>query len=451
MTVLRAGGATDIGLVRANNQDSLLSADSVSLFAVADGMGGHAAGEVASETAVNALKAAWAAAGGRGPEALVEAAREANREVWRTAQATPGLRGMGTTLVAVALTGEGDSEELAVVHVGDSRVYLLRGGELEQLTVDHSLVAELVAEGKLPADEAEFHPQRHVLTRALGVDAEVPVDLVTVTPFRGDRLLLCSDGLIREVSDAQVASILRRLADPSEAAKELVAEARLRGGNDNITVLIVDVVDDGDKAAKASAALAAEPGLVFPPDLGTDAGDTTALPAVPAAPNRLQRRREARLAASGGRPKARLVTVRVVGFFVLLVLILVAAAAGLGWYARSTYYVSVAGGQLTVYKGRPGGVLWFKPTVAERTGVTTTQVEARHLQELQAGVQESSLGAARSYVSNLTQEYAAAQGASSPTTSTTSTPATVPTTTTTPQASTTAPAPTTGPPASPAG
>ena len=412
--MLRAGAATDTGLVRANNQDQLLLADS--LYAVADGMGGHAAGEVASDTAVKALEAAWAAGDSHDPAALEAAAKAANRKVWQTAQADPDLRGMGTTLVAVALTGSGDDQELAVVNVGDSRVYLLRDGELEQLTVDHSLVAELVAEGQLAAEEAEFHPQRHVLTRALGVDREVPVDLLTVAPFQGDRLLLCSDGLIREVNDNQVASVLRRLSDPTAAAKELVAEARLRGGSDNITVVVVDVLDDGDRAALASDALTPErdPTAALASEVGTgDVSDpTTSVPVVaapPAAPSRRARRQAAR-AAAPARPRARLVTVRVVLFFLLLIVVLGGAAAALGWYGRGSYYVGLQGQQLAIFQGRPGGVLWIEPTVAERTGVTTAQVEGRHLGELHSGVTEPSLSSARAYVANLTREFQQAQG-----------------------------------------
>src|ERR1700679_1067519 len=142
MTQLKFGSATDVGLVRANNQDRFLVAEP--LFAVADGMGGHAAGEVASATAVTALKEAFTE---RPPDGLVAASRAANRAVWDQAQADTELRGMGTTLVTLALVGEVGSEELAVTNIGDSRLYLLRLGELVQVTTDHSLVGELVAEG----------------------------------------------------------------------------------------------------------------------------------------------------------------------------------------------------------------------------------------------------------------------------------------------------------------
>ncbi|MGI8493626.1 MAG: Stp1/IreP family PP2C-type Ser/Thr phosphatase, partial [Acidimicrobiales bacterium] len=239
MTGVRSGAATDVGLIRAGNEDSWLVAPP--LFAVADGMGGHAAGEFSSATAVRALKDAWEEGGAAGPEGLADAARAANRAVWAQAVEHPEMRGMGTTLVAAALVPDGEEDAVAVVNVGDSRVYLMRDGELEQLTEDHTLVAELVAEGQIAEEEAEFHPQRHVLTRALGVDPEVDVDLSVVRLRPEDRFLLCSDGLSREVTDQQIAAVLRRLADPAEAARELVAEAKMRGGSGNITVVVIDV------------------------------------------------------------------------------------------------------------------------------------------------------------------------------------------------------------------
>jgi serine/threonine protein phosphatase PrpC len=410
MTVLRAGGASDVGKVRANNQDQLLVASP--LFAVADGMGGHAAGEVASLVAVEALKAAFenypTAAG------LVAAVKEANGAVWTRAQHNAELRGMGTTLVGLALVTEDGEERLAVVNVGDSRVYLLRQGELEQLTSDHSLVQELVDEGQLSEAEATVHPQRHVLTRALGVDSDVAVDSLQVLPFKGDRFLLCSDGLSRELTDAQVASLLRRLADPTEAAKELVAEARARGGNDNITVVVVDVVDDDDKAEVASAALADEPGLVIPSEVGKSEPEP--------ATERGGRGRASRLRRSQPGPaKPRVLTFRVVGFVVLLVLLLGGAVAAVGWYARGSYFVGIERGVLTIYKGRPGGLLWFQPTIVERTDVPTSAVLSSRLDDLRRGTEETSLAEARRYVENLqaeAQAHSPATTAAAPVTST---------------------------------
>jgi serine/threonine protein phosphatase PrpC len=424
MTALRIGSATDVGLVRANNQDRLLVAEP--LFAVADGMGGHAAGEVASATAVDALEGAFTELT---PEGLQAAARAANRAVWDHAQTDPELRGMGTTLVALALVGPPGAEELAVANVGDSRLYLLSQGDLVQVTSDHSLVAELVAEGQIEPEEAEYHPQRHVLTRALGVDADVAVDLLTVALRLGDRYLLCSDGLSREVTDDQVASILRRLADPAEAAMELVTQAKEHGGNDNITVVIVDVVDDGDKEARASATPVGDPGLVVPTERGKEGDEpttqlSTASPSGQSRPGWWSRRRARRRAD----PTTRLITLRVVLFFTLLLALIAVAFGGVAYYARESYYVGLQGKHLVIYQGRPGGVLWFKPTVAERPTVTTAQVLPRHLGELQAGKQESSLGAARQYVANLRSEYRAAHSPIPTAPATTSPPTTSPAT-----------------------
>ncbi|HSS12066.1 MAG TPA: Stp1/IreP family PP2C-type Ser/Thr phosphatase [Acidimicrobiales bacterium] len=402
MTALRWGSATDVGLVRAINQDQMLIASP--LFAVADGMGGHAAGEVASLTAIESLKAAFEK--DRTRAGLIAAAEEANRSVWERAQNDPELRGMGTTLVGLALVEEDGEEQLVVIHVGDSRVYLLRQGELEQLTTDHSLVQELVDDGQLSEAEADVHPHRHVLTRALGVDPEVAVDEIEVLPVKGDRYLLCSDGLPREVSESQMASILRRLADPREAAKELVAEARARGGNDNVTVVVVDVVDDDDQAKVASEALASDPGLVIAKDLEKGPDE--------AQDGRSGRFRRSRRTGRSQVPKTRPITFRVVGFVALLVILLGLAIGAIGWYARGNYFVGVAQSELIIYKGRPGGLLWFQPTVAERTQVSTTAVLPSRLGDLHSGKQEPTLTQARDYIRNLQTEAQAHQVGTAP-------------------------------------
>jgi protein phosphatase len=344
----------------------------------------------------------------------VAAAEHANRSVWDRAQAEPNLRGMGTTLVALALVEEEGEQGLAIINVGDSRLYLLRDGELEQLTTDHSLVQELIDDGQLSEAEADYHPQRHVLTRALGVDPDVTVDHLEVLPVKGDRYVLCSDGLSREITDSQLASVLRRLADPEEAARELVAQARAHGGNDNITVVVVDVVDDDDRAVVASAALAEDPGLVIPSQVGkgepeesTDGG---------------RRSRRAR-ATAPSRPRARPITFRVVGFTLVLLLLIAGVVVAIGLYARGSYFVGIDQAQITIYKGRPGGLLWFRPTVVQRTGIPTTAVLPTRLSDLQSGKEEASLADAHQYVNNLQQEAAQHQVGA---TTTTTPPATTP-------------------------
>lgn len=394
MIQLRAGSATDVGLVRTNNQDRLLMADP--LFAVADGMGGAAAGEVASATAVEGLQDAFGQAGEATPEALMEAARTANRAVWNQAEANPEMRGMGTTLVALALV---DGGRLAAVNIGDSRLYLLRGDEFRQVTSDHNLVAELVAEGRISKEEAEFHPRRNIMTRALGVDPDVEVDLFVEEPRPGDRYLLCSDGLPRELRDDHMVSILRRFADPEEAAKELVDEAKRRGGNDNITAVVVDVVDTESSAAPA-------------PEQEKD--PTVVVPTPAPEPSPAAEPRDAE--ADRGKPTAKVITLRVVAFFGVLILVLALAAVAIGWYARGSYFVGLRGDRVTIYQGRPGGVLWFDPTVAQRTNVTTGEVLPHQIPRLRAGQEESSLAEARAFVRSLVAEANAARSAQSPTT-----------------------------------
>jgi protein phosphatase len=397
---LRAGSATDVGLVRTNNQDDLLLASP--LFAVADGMGGAAAGEVASATALRALGDEFVQVTGTAgvvPSAdhLVQAAQAANRAVWEQAEANPPMRGMGTTLVALALV---DSGRLAIINIGDSRLYAMRHGELHQVTDDHNLVAELVAQGRLSQEEAEFHPRRNIMTRALGVEPDVPVDLFMEDAEPGDRYLLCSDGLPREVKDDQIASVLRRLANPGEAARELVDEAIRRGGNDNITVIVVDVVDA---------------------DAGKD--DTVAIPAPLPEPSPVAvsedapppRRRFGRQRRSGdNRRKARPVTLRVVAFLVLFLLIVGGAAVAIAWYARSGYFVGLKGQNLAIFKGRPGGVLWWEPTISTVSTTTTGDIESRHVPDLQAGQQEPSMAAAEQYIGDLVNEKQQADAATVP-------------------------------------
>src|ERR687898_1377275 len=257
-TALRWGGATNVGRVRTINEDNYMARDDVGLWAVADGMGGHRGGEVASEIACAALGQAFA---DRTVEGLVDAIEHANAAVFDAAAGNPDLGGMGTTVVALAVVDEGGDDVLAVANVGDSRVYRLAGSDLDQLTEDHSLVADLVRQGSLSPEEAAVHPQRNIVTRVLGVYDRVPVDTLTVEPVAGDRYVLCSDGLFNEVPEPDISAVLHRLDDPADAAKELVRLAVEGGGRDNITVVVVDVIDDGGGAGEASQALTEESGI----------------------------------------------------------------------------------------------------------------------------------------------------------------------------------------------
>ncbi|MFO1536667.1 MAG: Stp1/IreP family PP2C-type Ser/Thr phosphatase [Actinomycetota bacterium] len=246
--MLRIAAHTDVGRVRAGNEDSLLVSDDGRLIAVADGMGGHQGGEVASATAVATLRAEIGA--GRSVE---DAVVTANRAVHERADGDPALRGMGTTLTAGIVTGS----SLRIAHVGDSRAYLLRNGELRQVTVDHSVVAELIAAGELTEEEALVDRRRSMITRALGIDREVAVDVVTVDLRAGDRLLLCSDGLTTMLRDPAIRTILGDAPTPDAAATALVDAANAAGGVDNITVIVADVTEDhppdGDEGGPTEA------------------------------------------------------------------------------------------------------------------------------------------------------------------------------------------------------
>jgi protein phosphatase len=418
---LRWGAATDPGRVRTVNEDTAHAEDG--LWVVADGMGGHAAGDVASQTAVTSLRANAAAVG------LVEAVRLANRAVLEQADRDAALRGMGTTITAAAPVEVDGGTQLEVVNVGDSRAYLFRDGELHQLTEDHSLVAELEREGRITAAEARVHPQRNIVTRVLGNEPEVEVDAFPLDPFTGDRLLLCSDGLFNEVDERDIVHVLAHEHEPVAAAGALVDLANRAGGRDNITVVVIDVVDDGDKAGAASARLAADP-----PPVRTRAVPATAPPAPPGDDG------TGGGAAGGGNgdspagdgdePTAgrRWLTWRVAAFVTALVLIVLVALGGTWWVARSTYYVGLQGDEVVIYRGRPGGVLFIDPTVEERTGLTATEVPPARRTAVQEGKTAATLDEARRYVDNLRRERADETAGTAATTSTTARPSSTSTT-----------------------
>lgn len=428
MTRFAWGAATDTGRVRQANEDSLLTVDG--LFAVADGMGGHQAGEVASHLAVETLRDEFTAAG---TDVLVSAVQGANRALVERSADDLDLTGMGTTLCAMALVDAEGRDAIAVVNVGDSRLYLMSDGDLTQITEDHSLVATLERQGRLSRAEAAVHPQRNILTRALGIDANVMVDSWEVLPVVGDRYLICSDGLFNEVDDNRLAATLRRLADPDEAAKELVRLANEAGGRDNITCVVVDVVDDAgrDPSADPSSERITSHTTGGDDALFAAAPDGDAAAEVDAASKagRRERRREARAAhAAEGRPRRRVLTWRL-GLFVVAFLAIIGVGAGMVVYmGRNTYYVGVQDQQVVIFRGRPGGVLWIQPELVEPTAITLAQVPAARVGEVQAGVEESSVDEARRYIDNLQQQIDAATTTTTTSTTTTTVPVAAPVT-----------------------
>ena len=254
MAALDWGAATDAGRVREANEDSFVAEPMV--FVVADGMGGHQAGEVASELAASILRDRLSA-GASSADVVVAAVMEANAAIFQTAHNNAAQRGMGTTLTAIVVlpADDGRPEQFAIVNVGDSRCYLVREGELIRATVDHSYVQELLATGHITELEARSHPRRNIVTRALGIEPSVRVDSWVLPIVRGDRFVICSDGLVDEVDDDEIRSIVQRHAKPQIAADALVAAAIDHGGRDNVTVIVVDVVDGIDPAALPDGAI----------------------------------------------------------------------------------------------------------------------------------------------------------------------------------------------------
>jgi protein phosphatase len=394
---LITGAATDVGRVREGNEDAYLVDDAMGLVAVADGMGGHRAGEVASATALEALRSAITH--GR---PLRESMEDANEAVFTKSLTDEELRGMGTTLTAATLVTGGT---VLVGHVGDSRAYLLHDGELRQVTVDHSLVEELVREGRLTADEAAVHPQRSIITRALGVDASVEVDVYPVELAPGDRLLLCSDGLTGMVQAETIAATLRREEDPARAAAALIDAANVAGGEDNITAVVVAVTDDPPMRA-VSEPVAPIEATVVEEEPAPDAGE--------------RRRRGARGVG------------RVLLWALPIVVVLGVAVGAVGWYARRSYFVDLHQGRVTVFKGVPGGLAGWDPTIERRTAIAADQLRPADLAAVKDREKFSSLDDANAFVARIRAN-------------TTTTTTTTPPTTTVPSATTTTSAPPTTP------
>jgi serine/threonine protein phosphatase PrpC len=238
----RHAGQSHPGRRRRRNEDAFVI--SPPLFAVADGMGGAKAGEIASRLAAAAVREEE---GGRAD--VGELIREANRRVFERARDDASASGMGTTMT-VALV---EDDHVTIGHVGDSRAYRLRDGELEQLTEDHSLVAELVRSGRLSPEEAEMHPQRSVITRALGTEADVDVDTFTVDAQPGDVFLICSDGLTTMVGDERIVTAVTEHRDDLErAAKQLIADANRSGGEDNVTFVFFEIVEEAPETGETA-------------------------------------------------------------------------------------------------------------------------------------------------------------------------------------------------------
>ena len=337
---LRWGATTDVGMVRQQNEDSFLAEDN--LFAVADGMGGHNAGEVASALAITTVKAG-ARSGIFTADQFRDLVVQANTAIYTASLDDSTQSGMGTTLTAVAVV-PGEEPRILVANVGDSRTYMFRNGTLSRLSVDHSYVQELVNEGIITPEAARVHPRRNIVTRAMGIDRTVQVDVFANLVRTGDRLVLCSDGLVDEVPDSDIAAILAEHSDPQDTAEALVMVANANGGRDNTTVIVVDILDDISEPVDVPVADPTEP-IESLADIQAPA------------------KKKRRIGLGGAI------------FWSLLTVIVLSAVTLVGVYARSGYYLDFNDDdQVVVYRGRVGGLLWFNPTVDTQTTISGNEL-----------------------------------------------------------------------------
>lgn len=356
---LRYAVRSDVGLVRSNNQDSAYAGPH--LLMIADGMGGHAGGDVASSLAIAAFAPLDDEA--HGPDdALAElerATEDARAKIIARSEVEPDLAGMGTTVTAILRAGN----KLAMAHLGDSRGYLLRDGELTQVTVDHTFVQHLVDTGRIKPEEAEHHPQRSVVMRVLGdFDVDVTPDLSVREARPGDRWLLCSDGLSGFVSHDTIADTLRDLTDLDACADRLVQLALRGGGGDNVTVIVADVVDldaapDGTAPGNAVAVVGAAAISRNQPSVAHDgpaarAANLMKQTAAPATEGGVDDEQAPDEPEAVGGPRAR--TLLVVWGIALAVVVLV-LAGGYAW-TQGQYYVGADDGRVAVFRGLPTGI-----------------------------------------------------------------------------------------------
>jgi serine/threonine protein phosphatase PrpC len=371
---------TDTGRRRRHNEDAFVSEPP--LFAVADGMGGAQAGELASSLAAAALTDVQEHPGG-GEERVDELIQQANRRVYERQSQDASASGMGTTMT-VALVGEG---RVAIGHVGDSRAYLIRNGSLEQLTEDHSLVAELVRSGKLSPEEAEAHPQRSVITRALGTDPDVDVDTFSIETRPGDLFLICSDGLTSMVDDETILSeVARNRDDLQGAAKALVRAANKGGGEDNITVVFFEIGADGDT----------ERTITLPPREEPDADEEDTLDELDRVP--VIERENGRGAPDQPRRRGRGVLIAT-----LAATLLVCASGFVVWGLWRSHFVGAeADGHVAVYQGVPWNIvgnvhLYRTVYVSPLLAAQLSQPERRKLFDHSLRSEDSARAAVRRY------------------------------------------------------
>lgn len=391
MRRLVATGRSDVGRVREGNEDALLVRDSV--YAVADGMGGHLAGEVASAAALEPIEEL----DGRifqddtaAVTALRDAVVAANERVSQLAIENPDYRGMGTTLTAALVEGR----RLHVAHVGDSRAYLLRDGHFSQLTDDHTLVQHLVDEGQITREEAARHPQRSVITRAIGVSNDVDVDSMSLELQPGDQLLLCSDGLSGVVEDEDIARTLVEVHDPDDAVDALIELANDAGGPDNITVLLLRYEDtDAEDAPRHRTISISSRVDAGERDWAGEMGRYASLNkgATVLEPDKDGDRRT--VGAILGKATAIVLAVAVVAAVVL---------GGSQFLLSRSFFVGLDGEQVVIFEGINRELGPFELyRVTERSEVTIDEVQQWYRPQLEAGFPAADLGDARALVRNI--------------------------------------------------
>ena len=360
--------ATDIGKVRHTNQDSYGSNRGV--YVLADGMGGHQGGEVASREAVSTILENDQI---KSLNELIRVLSKANQLILKRSKKEPALTGMGTTICVLAEICDDDGNTvLAVANVGDSRVYRFGNGVLTQVSQDHSLVADLVRAGELTPEEAARHPQRNILTRALGIEEQLVIDTWKLLPVVGDRYLLCSDGLFNELEVDQIIEILLSEDLNVDVAQILVRKALEAGGNDNVTVLVVDVEEaDHD-----------DPNEWVLPEMFSETSSQPLLSATI----------HVNIKNFEWKPIA-------IGFAILL--LIVSVFGGIGAYARSGWFIGEQNGNVAIYKGRSSGVLWFDPSLEETTNISLLELseEARIL--VVDSIPMGSLSEAKSFIKKI--------------------------------------------------
>lgn len=351
LRVVEHAHRTDTGRQRPANEDSLLAR--TPLFAVADGMGGAQAGEVASRMAVDVLQEGLGQGTGTVAERLTDRVATANTRIFDRARTDQGSAGMGTTLTAAYV----DTDELVVVHVGDSRLYRWRDGTLERLTDDHSLVEELVRQGRLTPEEAAEHPQRSIITRALGPESEVAIDSEVLAVENDDVFLLCSDGLTTMVSDDAIADLLAADGTLADRASALVDAANAAGGRDNITVLLfrVETTGDGGMAAAKATEVTPEPTTAEEPTAappGAPAQATAVMPAVTISPNGPETEAWSDGVEGPSEPRRKKRRGVRAGPFIVLFLVF-CLGVGAFFASQTVYFIGNDRGLVTVYRGLP--------------------------------------------------------------------------------------------------